>query len=83
MTQNWHIYAIYSEPEVADDAISWKNVKTIEGHRLVIFEYANSRSIKDYFVTAAEADIDYSIMRYAIVSVSHKMQEQRTHTFCS
>ena len=41
MTQNEHIHAIFSRPEVAGDVISGGNVKTIEGYFLLNFE-ANS-----------------------------------------
>ena len=40
MTKNEHVYAICCRPEVAGNAISGENVKTIEGYALLNFEVA-------------------------------------------
>ena len=38
MTQNEHIYAIFSRPIVAGDVILGENVKNVEGYVLLNFE---------------------------------------------
>ena len=65
MTKHLHVCTICFRPEVVYDAISGRNVKTVEGNILIHFEVASSNSfqdIKKHFVTA-EADIDDSIKR--------------------
>ena len=42
MTQNEHVYAICCQPEVGDDVISGKNVKTIECYAVLNIEVASS-----------------------------------------
>ena len=71
MTQNEHAYVIWCRPEVVNDVISGENVKTVEGYAVLNFEVASSSNFRDikknYFVTAAEADIDDSINENAFV----------------
>ena len=70
MTQDEHVYAICCLPEVDGDVISCENVKTIEGYAVLNFEVDRFSSFRDiqtnHFVTAAEADINDSIMRKRI-----------------
>ena len=47
MTQNEHVYAICCRPEVADDVVSGRYVKTIERYIGVYFEVASSSSFRD------------------------------------
>ena len=44
MTNNEHVYAIHCRPEVAGDAISGGNEKTIEVYAVLNFEAAKSKS---------------------------------------
>ena len=46
MTQTEHIYAIFSRPEVAGEAISGGHVKTIEGYFVLHFESASVSSFR-------------------------------------
>ena len=48
MTQNEHVYAICCCPEVDDDVISGRNVKTIAGYIVVDFKVASSSSFRDF-----------------------------------
>ena len=48
MTQNEHVYEICCRPEVDDDFIPSRNVKTIEGYIVVSFEVASSSSCQDF-----------------------------------
>ena len=47
MTQNEHVYAVCCPPEVDDDVIFSRNVKTFEGYVVVNFEVASSSSFWD------------------------------------
>ena len=47
MTKNLHRCTIFCRPEVAYDAISGRDVKTIEGYLLVNLEVASSNSFRD------------------------------------
>ena len=46
-TQNEHVYVICYSLEVAGDAISGENVKTIEGYAVLKFEVASLSSFLD------------------------------------
>ena len=48
MTQNERLYEICCRPEVDDDVISGRNVKTIEGYIVVNFEVASFSSFRDF-----------------------------------
>ena len=69
MTQNEHVYAICRRPDVAGDAFSGENVKTIDGYVVLKFEVASFSRFRDipknHFLTVAEAaaDFDDSIRR--------------------
>ena len=83
MTQNEHVYAICFWPEVGDDVISGRNVKTIEGYLVVNFKVASASSFpdikKNHFATAvAEADIDDSIMRNAFANIATDLSVFKT-----
>ena len=81
MTQNEHkhIHANCCRPEVDDDYISGRNVKTVEGYVLVHFEVIGFNSFlyihKNHFVMTAEvaaADFNDSINRKRVrVSLSN------------
>ena len=85
MSQNEHVYAFCSRPEVGGDFISGRNVKTIRGYVVVNFEVASSSSIRgiqnNHFVTAA-ADIDDSIKRRRFrVSLKKEVMRCNVNTF--
>ena len=69
MTQTEHVDAICCRPEVVDDVISSRNVKTLERYVAVNFKVASSNSFeiikKNHFETAL-VDIDDSIKRKRI-----------------
>ena len=46
-TKNEHVYAIFSQQEVAGDVISGDNVKTIEDYAVLNFEVANLSSFRE------------------------------------
>ena len=47
ITQNEHVYAICSRPEVAGDVISSENVRAIEGYALLEFELASISGFRE------------------------------------
>ena len=47
MTQNEHVYGIYSRPEVAGDVISGENARTVKGYAVVHLEVASFSSLRD------------------------------------
>ena len=47
MTQSLHVYTICFQPQVVYDVISGRNVKTIDGYPVVIFELASSNGFRD------------------------------------
>ena len=72
MIQNQHVYAICCRPEVVNDVISCRNVKTLDDYVVLNFEVASSKTFRDihkktnFVTTEAAADIDDSIRRKRI-----------------
>ena len=67
MTQNGHVYAICSRPEVA---ISGRNVKTADSSGVLYFEVASSNSFRAFSKRFSDGDVgDGSIGANSICSL--------------